>query len=1110
MSNYGQAALTVVGTVVGAYFGYPQLGFALGSLAGSFLFPTQLPTLQGPRLADITSTQASVGAPIPVVWGRAPVPGNIIYQSDVREVVTSDDVGGKGGPSQTVESVTYYQDFAIGLCARPPTRSSAIKGIRRIQANGKWIYDTRPQLSGESADAYAQRVAANAILDEIMTVYLGTDDQLPDPTMEANLGVGNVAAYLDRAYVMFTNWPYKIEDGNRIPASWRFEVFTEGDEDTPTAAEYSNEVLFPWLESGATPPLNPLNDHTFSIWGDGFPGAGGTEATPISSINEGLAIIEGVRGRAMIYYQGAATEETLLGGIEVGKTDHMEGALHPVDVDRPDIIVHYNSVEPDYAYWLDDVTYCQSLLEHGGGVEGKTTLTGVGYTGDVHTDVGNVIFLALPLSAIAAPEGYDGFNEECVSPYGFKWANSYGCAFHVTRVPRAPDDPCSPRVPPVPPRIPGTSDFCVVDGAIRAAGGWSLVTSSWKVLQAYQGTIPVKYPLNPARPSTHPDASNQAFWESAYEDAVAHGDMPAGLTYGVHYPEDQSFGYQRDLIYKVADTIPVSIASILRDNCIESGLVEGTDFDVFDLEEVFVTGYVRTRPMSARAVAESLRPVGFFDVIESGGKLKCVRRGKPTVATLRQSDLGVFENGGETVTRISSTKQLEMTIPRVVRVHYISDDRDLDPDEAPSPVSADTDTVHELDMDIVVVMNSERARQIAEVAWADFRMSSSAHETTVDSSFSRLEPADCAAVPLNGRLERMRILDIDDRVSWVRRLALVRDDDGVPLGAAIGNTVPVIPPVTSILSPTEALFLDLPPLRDEDDNAGFYVAARPYLTGATFRGAQILRSTDGGGNYSRTGGISSVDAIGELVTALAEGPASIWDEGNELVIELQSGTLENRTADDVLTGANAAAIGADGRWEIVQFRDANLVSGSRYRLTGLLRGRRGTEHFIGTSVQGDRFVMISTGQISRLPLDLQLVSRELLYRVVPFGANVDSAVPMPFTGRGVSLKPFSPVDIAGERNEDGDLSITWVRRSRFGESWIDYADVPLSEEREDYEVDVLDGESVVRTLSSSTPSATYTADQQQTDFGSLQAMLSVRIYQISTAVGRGTGGEATV
>ena len=44
--------------------------------------------------------------------------------------------------------------------------------------------------------------------------------------------------------------------------------------------------------------------------------------------------------------------------------------------------------------------------------------------------------------------------------------------------------------------------------------------------------------------------------------------------------------------------------------------------------------------------------------------------------------------------------------------------------------------------------------------------------------------------------------------------------------------------------------------------------------------------------------------------------------------------------------------------------------------------------------------------------------------------------------------------IAGARNAGGDLTITWVRRTRFGGVWADGVDVPLNEESERYEVDV--------------------------------------------------------
>ncbi len=101
--------------------------------------------------------------------------------------------------------------------------------------------------------------------------------------------------------------------------------------------------------------------------------------------------------------------------------------------------------------------------------------------------------------------------------------------------------------------------------------------------------------------------------------------------------------------------------------------------------------------------------------------------------------------------------------------------------------------------------------------------------------------------------------------------------------------------------------------------------------------------------------------------------------------------------------------------------------------------------------------------------------------------------------------------ISGSRNGAGDLTITWVRRTRYGGDWRDLVDVPLNEASEAYEVDVLDGAgAVVRTLSSTSPSVTYTAADQTTDFGAPQAAVDVAVYQLSAAVGRGFAGRATV
>lgn len=52
--------------------------------------------------------------------------------------------------------------------------------------------------------------------------------------------------------------------------------------------------------------------------------------------------------------------------------------------------------------------------------------------------------------------------------------------------------------------------------------------------------------------------------------------------------------------------------------------------------------------------------------------------------------------------------------------------------------------------------------------------------------------------------------------------------------------------------------------------------------------------------------------------------------------------------------------------------------------------------------------------------------------------------------------------------------------------------------------------SVVRTLTSSTTSVIYTAADQTTDFGAPVPEVTVRVYQLSAIVGRGTPAEATI
>jgi len=103
--------------------------------------------------------------------------------------------------------------------------------------------------------------------------------------------------------------------------------------------------------------------------------------------------------------------------------------------------------------------------------------------------------------------------------------------------------------------------------------------------------------------------------------------------------------------------------------------------------------------------------------------------------------------------------------------------------------------------------------------------------------------------------------------------------------------------------------------------------------------------------------------------------------------------------------------------------------------------------------------------------------------------------------------------MAGSRTP-GDLTIRWTRRSRAlaADSW-GAVELPVAEETEAYEVEILDGATVKQVLSATTTSAIYTAAQQTADWGALLApgdTLDIRIFQLSALIGRGAAKTVTL
>lgn len=277
----------------------------------------------------------------------------------------------------------------------------------------------------------------------------------------------------------------------------------------------------------------------------------------------------------------------------------------------------------------------------------------------------------------------------------------------------------------------------------------------------------------------------------------------------------------------------------------------------------------------------------------------------------------------------------------------------------------------------------------------------------------------------------------------------------------------------------------------------------------TWPGAQLYQSTDGGQTYQPLYTQVTPAAIGNALTVLPDFTlGNIFDEGSALSVQVISGpALVSVTEDQILNGLNLAVIGAPGRWEVIQFRNAVLTAANTYQLSGFLRGRRGSEWACGTHQIGDRFILASLKGWNRInDGDIGLPR---LYRAPPFRMPLSSVAPTTFTNNAVSLMPYAPADLAGSRDGAGNLTITWGRRSRLGNSTLNLP-VPLGEASEAYSIDIVQGGAVVRTLSAASPSVAYAAADQTADGITPGAAVTVRVYQLSAAVGRGYPLEGTV
>ena len=188
-----------------------------------------------------------------------------------------------------------------------------------------------------------------------------------------------------------------------------------------------------------------------------------------------------------------------------------------------------------------------------------------------------------------------------------------------------------------------------------------------------------------------------------------------------------------------------------------------------------------------------------------------------------------------------------------------------------------------------------------------------------------------------------------------------------------------------------------------------------------------------------------------------------------------------------------------------------MIGDRRFTLSRFLRGLAGTEPEAGRPVAAGAMVVRLDEAVVPLTNALQDLGRPWRYRVGPAGRDhADPAVvELTGTARTEALKPMSPVHVTGSRTGEG-IRLAWIRRTRRdGDAW-EPVDVPLGEDFERYEVEIIRGNSAVRVLATPLPAVLYPASHELADFGTPQATLRIRVTQMSATVAHGFARVADV
>jgi hypothetical protein len=1127
-----------LGLTVGAGYLFGPAGAVAGALLGGFLFGSGGPNVEGPRLGDLTVGASTYGNVIPVAFATQKIAGTIIWAPEIEEVKNTGKVGGGPfgglfGGGQKVTEYRYYASFAVAFAEGPAT------GLVRLWAGDKLIADLQaPDFSEDLADGAASMRFYRQHSRYKFQFYRGTSTQQPDPLIrrqvEDELGESHITpGFRDIVYIVFDRLALD-EFGNRVPpitAEIAFDSDSELPERKLTSIASEDGGIFPNTQTSLSPAaidwergyiylyrvgntlqgfvpgirryrvldgVEDLQAHSADIT------TTGTQVQPECVDHDGnlycrgnTSLIVKVSGETLREIERhSSTSPTLHTHIKMAAVScytlfgretflFTRGGLLDTDV-----IGVMNASGMLYVY-DETVAGVTDIIDVVGGIEalGYCEAWAVARTGGMSVKIIHVRIDALAAFVIGTTVG--------ISRQDFTVAvadiDATATSINDLSAPAyaIDDDAVIFSV-----RLDSSNGPCrMVKYSVAEGIVWSISIPSTVAMPARtrfsRGVIGIHFDDGSGPTDGRIFLVDTALGEVIYSRIG--WDHDAG---GWQFWHDLS-----GQIFKVASHLQifpervnrntVALSSIVTSLCARVGL-ETDDIDVTELNDG-VQGFGIARQITIRGALELLAAAYNFDGAESDDKLRFKKRGRVSSRVIAETELAPVNNQNE---MFIETRAQDIDLPLRFTVRYNDSERDAEvATQTAKRIAAPTATMqsaNEATLDLPITLTPTQAKNVALRQCFGPWSERTGHQWKLPWTHLDLDPGDVVTFALtSGRSYVVRILemaigaDLSIEMQTVTEQSASYDVDAVTSGGLVYRR-----PIASPSSTSRLIIADTPLLSDHDDVQRLSSGLYWFMGGLgqpAWPGGTLFQSEDGASwalfdeSVAEMAWGLAANALGDTATPFQT------DRTNSLIVRMLAGAsrLNTVTELEMLNGANRALlVDSDGSAELIQFATATANGDGTHTLSTLLRGRRGTELFTGGHSIGSVFVLIEDATLSRALVPLMALGATRYYRPLGRGDALRDARTSTITPAGLDLMPYAPVQIAASGSWGSEIILTWQRRTRIGGELIDGGgDVPLAEDSEAYELEILLGETVVRTVEGLTSqSYAYSAVDQASDF----------------------------